>query len=132
MKARTATLVSCSLWAVCVAFLVVPFAIPGEDRTLTESFLGGLWIGSISSVGALIASRRSSNPVAWIMIAIGVLLAVGIFARDYAIYALLERERSLPLGSGMAWLSTWITMPGLTLLMFFVLLFPNGQLPSPR
>jgi hypothetical protein len=88
--------------------------------------------GTISGVGALIASRRSANPIGWIMIAVGVLLSSGILARDYATYSLLVHLNALPFGDLMASLSTWVTIPGLALLVFFVLLFPDGRLPSPR
>jgi hypothetical protein len=131
MKAHTAARLAWSLWGVSVVFIVLPFLIPGQDLALLESLSVGLWLGTISGVGGLIASRRSTNPIGWIMIAIAVLIAIGISAHDYAIYALLD-PNSVPFGEVMAWLSTWVTIPGLALLAFFVLLFPDGRLPSPR
>jgi hypothetical protein len=124
MKAHTAARLGWSLWGVSVVFIVLPFLIP--------SLLVGLWFGTISGVGGLIASRRSMNPIGWIMIAIGVLLAIGILARDYATYALLDHPNSVPFGDVTAWLSTWVPIPGLALLAFLVMLFPDGRLPSPH
>jgi hypothetical protein len=66
------------------------------------------------------------------MIAIGVLFAISILARDYAAYALLDHSNSVPFGEVMAWLSTWVAIPALALGTFFVLLFPDGRVLSPR
>ena len=132
MRAHTAARLAWSLWGVCVVFIVLPFLIPGESAPLLGSLWVGLWIGTTSGVGGLIASRQPKNPIGWIMIAIGVLLAISILARDYGTYALLDHPNSVPFGEVMAWLSTWVQMPGLALGTFFVLLFPDGRVLSPK
>lgn len=131
MKGHTAARLAWSLWGVCVVFIVLPSLIPGENLPLFESLLVRLWIGTISGVGGLIASRQSKNPIGWIMIAIGVVLALMILARDYAAYALLDDPSSVPFGEVMAWLSTWVAIPAFALGTLFVLLFPDGRLLSP-
>ena len=130
MKGHTAARLAWSLWGVCVVFIVLPSLISDENLPLLESLLVPLWIGTISGVGGLIAARQSRNPIGWIMLAIGVLIAIHILARDYATHALLDDPSSV-IGEVMAWLSSWVAIPGLALGTFFVLLFPDGRLLSP-
>jgi hypothetical protein len=54
------------------------------------------------------------------------------FSGAYAIYALLAVPDSLPLGTALTWLFTWLWAPALGLVVFLGLLFPTGQLPSRR
>ncbi len=85
-----------------------------------------------SPVGAVIASRRPQNPMGWIICALGLNGAVEHFASQYAIHALLADPGSSPGGEALAWLSSWFWVPGIGLLVFLLLLFPNGRLPSDR
>jgi hypothetical protein len=85
-----------------------------------------------SPVGAIIASRRPENPIGWILCALGLNAAVEHAASQYAIYVLLANRGSLPGGEASAWLSSWFWVPGIGLLVFLLLLFPNGRLPSAR
>jgi hypothetical protein len=84
-------------------------------------------------VGGLIGSRKPANAVGWILLGGAVCLALQEFAREYAAYGLLVDPGSLPLVQPMAWLLSWIYVPGLSLLLAFLpLYFPDGRLPSPR
>jgi hypothetical protein len=83
-----------------------------------------------SPVGAVIASRRSENPIGWIICALGLNSAVEHFTSQYATYTLLAEPDSLPGGEALAWISSWFWVPGIGLLVFLLLLFPNGRLPS--
>ena len=62
----------------------------------------------------------------------GLNAAIEHFASRYAIYALLADRGLLPGGEAMAWLSSWFWVPGIGLLVFLLLLYPNGRLPSAR
>jgi signal transduction histidine kinase len=83
------------------------------------------------AVGALIASRLPRNPIGWIFCAMGLLYVVRRFTTAYADYALLENF-SFPWGEVAAWFSTWIGFALPTLLVFLMLLFPDGRLMSRR
>ena len=80
-----------------------------------------------ATVGALVASRRTENPIGWILLGSGVAYAVGGLALSYH-----EGVR----GGGpvlAAWVSTWVWMAGIApTATFGLLLFPTGHLPSPR
>jgi hypothetical protein len=85
-----------------------------------------------STVGAIVASRLPESPIGWLFCAIGFSFAVVHFSAEYAIYALLAPSRSLPAGEAFAWLTSWVGIFGLGLVVFLDLLFPNGRLPSTR
>ena len=84
-------------------------------------------------VGTLITSRKPAKAVGWILLGVAVCLALQEFAREYAAYGLFVDPGSLPLVQPMAWLLSWIYVPGLLLLLIFLpLYFPDGRLPSRR
>jgi signal transduction histidine kinase len=83
------------------------------------------------AVGALIASRLPRNPIGWIFCGMGLLYVVRRLTTAYADYALLKNY-SFPWGEVAAWYSTWIGFAFPTLLVFLMLLFPDGRLISRR
>jgi cytochrome b subunit of formate dehydrogenase len=85
-----------------------------------------------STVGAIVASRLPESPIGWLFCAIGLIFGVSHFSAEYAAYALLVPSRSLPAGETFAWLTSWVWVFGLGLIVFLDLLFPNGWLPSAR
>src|SRR5215210_5602155 len=85
-----------------------------------------------STVGAIVASRLPESPIGWLFCAIGLCFGFVHFSAEYVEYALLAPSRSLPGGEAFAWLSSWIWVGGLGLVVFLDLLFPNGRLPSAR
>jgi hypothetical protein len=83
-------------------------------------------------VGVVIASRRPENPIGWMFCLIGGASVLEFFTQEYAYYALVTRPGALPGGVWMAW-SQVLTASGMwTLMLFALLLFPDGRLPSPR
>jgi hypothetical protein len=93
-----------------------------------ESILMG--IGS-STVGAIIASRRTHNPIGWLLCASGLVFGMVMFASEYAIYALLVAPETLPAGEALASVSSlWVL--GFNLFVLMLMLFPMGKLPRSR
>lgn len=110
-----------------------PAPVAGRDRPPIE-FLPALLLGVIAyaGVGALVASRRPTNPVGWIFWLVGLFLGSGLMALGYADYTLLVRPGSLPGGELAVWLLAWsggLFLLGPTLIF---LLFPDGRLPAGR
>ncbi|HET6662439.1 MAG TPA: hypothetical protein VFH16_21225 [Rubrobacter sp.] len=87
---------------------------------------------SFSIIGAIIASRLPANPVGWLFCAAACTIAAECLSAEYAIYALLARPDSLPLGEALAWLAFWVWIPSIGCIVLSLLLFPNGELPSSR
>ncbi len=85
-----------------------------------------------SPAGLVIASHRPESPIGWIICALGLDSGIEHFASQYATYTLLAEPGSLPSGEALAWISSWFWVPGISLLVFLLLLFPDGRLPSRR
>ena len=85
-----------------------------------------------SVIGAIIASRLPNHPIGWICCAIGFIAAVEHFSGEYAVYTLVARPDSLAGGETMLWMSNWVWIFMFGLIVFLLLLFPNGRLPSNR
>jgi MFS family permease len=82
-------------------------------------------------VGALIVSRRPGNPVGWLFCVAGTAEALTEFATSYSVFALLSSPR-LAGGELAAWLGGVAWIPSVSLIVFLMLLFPSGTLPSER
>jgi hypothetical protein len=86
-----------------------------------------------SPVGAVIVPRISpQNPIGWLFCVIGLLWGVMHFSAQYAIYTLLAVPGSLPAGEAAAWMMGWVWVPASGLIVFLLLLFPDGRLPGRR
>jgi hypothetical protein len=85
-----------------------------------------------SIIGAIIASRLPSHPIGWLCCAIGVMAAVEAFSSEYAIYGLRAHTEPLLGGKVTAWLSIWVWILMFGFIVYLLLLFPNGRLPSNR
>jgi hypothetical protein len=93
-----------------------------------ESTLMGL---GASTVGAIIASRRTHNPIGWLLCMSGLVFGAVMFATEYAIYALLVAPGTLPAGEALVSVNPlWVL--GFNLFVLMLILFPTGQLLSNR
>ena len=79
-------------------------------------------------VGAVLASRRRSNPIGWFVLGMGLVAACRGLAGEYALDTLTGTARPAA-GVWAAWFVSWsltLVFPG-GLLLFVLLLFPNGR-----
>jgi hypothetical protein len=127
-------------WAVCALSLTLTalnlllIALNVSLNTPAYAFwpdLTSIAVG-YSVIGAIIASRLPNHPIGWICCAVGLIAAADHFAGEYAVYALLALPHPLPGGEAMLWLQGWLWMLFIGLIVFLLLLFPNGRLPSRR
>jgi hypothetical protein len=123
-----------SLVALYVVLVAIGLRLQGTVGVIAISdgwlYTSLLW-GTV--VGALIVGRQPRHPIGWLFMIVGLSYAAGLLAQEYAIHALVFDPGSLPAGELAAWISFWITMPGIAgLLLFLPLLFPDGHLPSRR
>jgi hypothetical protein len=141
MNRRTASWMAWSLWAVCVALIALAlllqlltgffFPYPEERPGFGFALLTGVLSLAYPTVGALIASRLPSNPIGWFFCSLGLLYAAQRVFISYADYALNE-NLALPGGEYVAWVATWMFSAIPTVVVFLMLLFPQGRLPSRR
>jgi hypothetical protein len=124
----------------CVGIEVRADATPGLRLDPSASSGGvllvavhGLVSASFAALGALVVSRRSRNPIGWLLVLIGfsfVTIAVSnqVYLRDF----LVDGSTS-PTGLVLLWTGTWAYLPAFVSAIVFVpLLFPTGRPPSAR
>jgi hypothetical protein len=127
LKAGTASRVAWGVTALtlaCIACAVALALLNGSDVTAAAIFPLALTVSAV--VGGLVASRRPANPVGWLFLGSAGCFALSEVAAEYASYGLTGAQ-------AMAWLLSWLWVPGVTLLLVFLpLYFPDGRLVSPR
>jgi len=111
------------------------------DRDLVPASMTGWTFGNVSGqvvnlavpvVGFVLASRRPANPIGWLFLTAGLVLALDAFAPQYALRALVAAPGSLPAGRALAWFSNCSWVIPFAMLTFVFLLFPTGHLRSRR
>ena len=125
---------ACSL-VLCIAALVLLAQASGasaaEQVSLQRTAAFPLSILAFAVAGAVIATRRPRNPIGWLFCGIGLTGELQAAALSYVQYAIFTASGSPPSVAPIAWLvNTWVVVFGLVPLLF--LLFPDGQLLSPR
>jgi hypothetical protein len=127
-------------WAILLltAALVVPkswlFApliadLPPSER-ITELLFQLLPV-PFAAVGALIAARRPGHRIGWLLLAGSLAIASAQLTWSYVSYS-LSSGAPLPGSAVVGWVGNWIPWPALAAFALLLLLFPDGQLPSPR
>jgi hypothetical protein len=121
-----------SLALTALSFLLIILLLR-SDATIYYYWLETSMVsGGYSTVGAIVASRLPQSPIGWLFCAIGLSFGVSHFSAEYANYTLLAPPGSFPGVEAFAWLTAWVWVAGLGLIVFLDLLFPNGRLPSAR
>ncbi len=137
MSTRTAARLAWAVCAISLAFTALCFLLIALNLSLNTPayfFWPELTVLALgySVIGAIIASRLPNHPIGWICCAIGFIAAVDHFGGEYAVYALQAHPDALPGGEAMLWLQGWFWMLFIGLIVFLLLLFPTGKLPSRR
>jgi len=112
---KTATLISLrslslTLWlsaigltAVGVVFMLVDREASRSVSTFGYRELTLLLPLTFSCTGALICLRRHQNPIGWLFLGVGFLIALDVALEGYAIRGLLASPGSLPAAEVAAW-----------------------------
>ncbi len=85
-----------------------------------------------AGAGWLITRRLAQNPIGWLLSVIGLLVAAELLTEQYTMYGLVTAPGSLPGAPLAGWFSVVMIELALFLLLFLILLFPDGRLPSRR
>src|SRR5690242_4959141 len=83
-----------------------------------------------ATLGALVV-RRVGNVIGWLVLGVGASMAIVASASAYAVLG-ITHPGTLPAPELMALLAEWSFVPVNAALVFMLLLFPSGTLPSPR
>jgi hypothetical protein len=129
------------LWALTVLSLPVVVWLDqllrraghGELSSLQAANL--LWIlagVSAATVGAVLASRRPSHPVGWLLLAVGLSDQFDGLVSNYVHYGVMGRPGGLPAAASLSGFYNSGTVVMVACIGFIALLTPTGKLPSPR
>jgi hypothetical protein len=121
----TAALVMAKLWL----FAPLMGDFPPSQR-ITELLFQLLPV-LFAAVGALIAGRRPGHRIGWLLLAGTLAIASAQLTWSYVSYS-LSSGTPLPGAAIVGWVGNWIPWPALAAFALLLLLFPDGQLPSPR
>ncbi|MFN8441624.1 MAG: histidine kinase [Caldilineaceae bacterium] len=99
----------------------------------TLGTLGDLLMALICCVVAgLILGQRPRQHIGWLLLAIGLLWATEWFGEAYGRYAYVILGHELPGVAFLLWLSSLTWVPGFGLVIWLILLFPDGRPLSPH
>jgi hypothetical protein len=126
------------LAALAVLLLVAAMVLLGLNavqvdttRILLSAILD-LAVLAYAGSGRLITSRRPGNAVGWLLGLIGVSIATSTFVEQYTVYGLATARGSVPAARQVGTLAGAAAVLTVILLLFLILLFPDGRLPSRR
>jgi hypothetical protein len=127
-----------------LAFLVLALLVVGSGvafelanasqalaAALPEALARVVVLIAFSGVGAVILAQQPHNRIGWLFCVSSFLMASGICAVEYAVYALRTAPSILPGAVGLALYGSWSRDEGLfAVLTLLPLIFPTGRLPS--
>src|SRR2546422_7187422 len=133
MKPRTTFTIAWSVWALSMGALLVPFAyrltghrvagLGDQSGSIAAVVTVLLFIPSFATVGAVLAAKRPSNPIGWLLSASGFCYALATFGILVGSFSTRWSD----------WIGSWAWGVGIGITGTFVLLlFPTGTLPSKR
>src|SRR5215203_5182177 len=138
MSYRAAFWLAWSLWGFSLTLTVLALLLLALNLAHPHAHTFDSWLDStinavfFSTVGAIVASRRSENLVGWLLCLYALAQSISHFSGQHAIYALLAQPDLSPAGEAMAWISSWMLPIIIGFSVFFILLSPTGSLPNRR
>ena len=114
-----------------LAVASVPLARMVDQLTIPAEGVAAAQVLISAPVGVVIAYHRPRNPEGWILACSMLLLILSLDAGYYAVLYYTLGHHELPLAP-VAVLLVPLWIPGAALFALVILLFPDGQLPSPR
>ena len=101
----------------------LPTGVGGSQGNALTGVATLVFIPSFATVGALLAWKRPANPIGWLLSATGLTYSAAAFLQ-----LLIQFPRTRVWSHWLGWL--WLA--GIAFVVFVVLLFPTGTLPSRR
>jgi hypothetical protein len=122
-----------SLVLTALGLLFVALDLPQPDTRVYDYWVENTILAlTFSVVGGVVAYRRPGHPIGWLFCSVGFICGIRLLSSEHAIHALVAKPGSLPGGPAATWVSSWVWVAHVGLMVFLALLFPDGQLPSRR
>jgi hypothetical protein len=118
-----------SLWLLSLLLLSVGVPLA---RLIEVDIRGLVEAAAYATVGAIVASRHSGNPIGWLFCALGVVVAFEFFGTEYITHTQVTSPGSLPGAGWMRWATDGSTELSISLFVLIGLLFPQGRTLSAR
>jgi hypothetical protein len=122
------------LAALAFGFLVLAAAVDlSSGHSFAEAISNVTGVGIVFSIcfpvlGAFVIRQRGDHRVGWLLIGIGVSIALNTATNRWAHAALIDDPGSLPGGDVASWLQAWTWMPGWVLATTLLpVMFPDGR-----
>src|SRR3712207_2251398 len=127
------------LWALVVVQVGFGLLLGTLNGLTPRGFVADFFIAVVAAalafttVGALIVRRYPRHAIGWLFCAAGIGNGFFTWSGQYARYALVTRPGGVPGGEVVFWLNLWAWLPvHASAVIFLLLLFPDGRLPSAR
>jgi signal transduction histidine kinase len=141
MRTSAARWTAGSVAVASVALMAAGLALAFADRhqvppSLTNwdfsDIAGDIEDLTIPGLAYLVASRRPRNPIGWLALTAGLVLAASTFCTSYALRATYVAPGSLPGARAALWFVNSFALVPIGTVVFLFLLFPTGRLRSRR
>ena len=141
MRTSAARWTAGSVAVASVALMAAGLALAFADRhhvpaSLTNwdfsDIAGDIEDLTIPGLAYLVASRRPRNPIGWLALTAGLVLAASTFCTSYALRAIYVAPGSLPGARAALWFVNSFALVPIGTVVFLFLLFPTGRLRSRR
>ena len=114
---------------VALQAMTLSVELPAEYASRPADMIQQIAYLFFSWVGALIASRRPSNSIGWLILVAMMVFSLDAFAGEYALRGLVVDPGSVPAAAFASWIYQWTWIIPLGLLPVLFAVFPSG---SPR
>jgi hypothetical protein len=106
--------------------------VKAPESDAASAVVEALMVILFAGIGALVASRRPSNPIGWLLLTTGFSFGVLLFSERLGWHYLLADRVISNRTAGWLWLANWTWIPAVVPLVIFIpLLFPTGRPLSP-
>ncbi len=139
-RLRPSDWIAIGLLVSSLAMILFAFAslfLPGRSALSSAPDLP-IFVGACSifvalpSVGAILAIRRSANPIGWLFLVCGIGFIIGVFSSEYVGRTIVSGA-SLPLHAFVDWAGAWSWTLSISLAVIWIpMLFPDGHLAGTR
>jgi hypothetical protein len=133
MNARLSARLAWGLWAMVLAMVggALVLGVSDQNAPMYEFWLEATLIEPVfATIGALIVARRPGNVIGWIFLLSSIAGGTQFLAGQYATNSLTDP--GLVGRDVAAWASSLMQISAVASVLFLILLFPTGTVPSRR